>query len=304
MAATVRNFGAYRAGPHAWMLGRLIVPAARMKEFADEFAAVATVKAIEGVWPLSILGQGGDDAVTFAANLAKDVQSWARLREHFPGRLDGQSWELRLPTGMVAAADEDLITECAKAAIDQLAGMVDSPRVAFEIPWVGDWAATVPPAVAALSDAQRSVGSRATLSAKMRTGSVEPSQVPGAAQVACFIAACRAMDVPFKATAGLHHPVRHVDPDLGVPVFGFFNVFGAALFAKLREWDEADLQKVLEEREVANFRFAPDAFCWKNECAELAEITAARAQFAWSFGSCSFDEPIADLNKLGLLPAE
>jgi hypothetical protein len=33
------------------------------------------------------------------------------------------------------------------------------------------------------------------------------------------------------------------------------------------------------------------------------EIAEARERFAHSFGSCSFEEPLADLRALGLLPA-
>ncbi|HEX6773933.1 MAG TPA: hypothetical protein VF126_17990, partial [Acidobacteriaceae bacterium] len=35
MAETVRNYDGYIHGEHAWMLGRLIVPAARLAEYAD-----------------------------------------------------------------------------------------------------------------------------------------------------------------------------------------------------------------------------------------------------------------------------
>ena len=41
MPSAVRNYDAYRRGPHAWMLGRLIVPASRLGEFEAVRAGLA-----------------------------------------------------------------------------------------------------------------------------------------------------------------------------------------------------------------------------------------------------------------------
>jgi hypothetical protein len=50
------------------------------------------------------------------------------------------------------------------------------------------------------------------------------------------------------------------------------------------------------------FAFAPNAVSWRNDhVLDLAEITRLRTKGMNSFGSCSFDEPIADLRSLGLL---
>lgn len=47
MQAAVRNYAAYRAGPHAWMLGRFVVPLSRL----DEFRAAGG----SPDWPLAVL---------------------------------------------------------------------------------------------------------------------------------------------------------------------------------------------------------------------------------------------------------
>ena len=44
--------------------------------------------------------------------------------------------------------------------------------------------------------------------AKLRTGGVKPEAIPSVEEVAAFIRACADRRLAFKATAGLHHPVR------------------------------------------------------------------------------------------------
>jgi hypothetical protein len=46
--------------------------------------------------------------------------------------------------------------------------------------------------------------------AKIRTGGVTADVIPSVEQIAEFLAACAEANVPFKATAGLHHPLRSV----------------------------------------------------------------------------------------------
>ena len=46
---TVRNYAAYRAGRDAWALGRLVLPAAKLAEFADRWPQYV------GEWPISLL---------------------------------------------------------------------------------------------------------------------------------------------------------------------------------------------------------------------------------------------------------
>src|SRR6185503_6096765 len=67
--------------------------------------------------------------------------------------------------------------------------------------------------------------------AKVRTGGVTPEAFPAPGKLAEFISACHGAGVPFKATAGLHHPVRAEYPltyEPGCPrgvMHGFLNVF-------------------------------------------------------------------------------
>ena len=143
--------------------------------------------------------------------------------------------------------------------------------------------------------------------AKVRTGGVVPEAIPDPADLARFIAACAAAGVPWKATAGLHHPVRAeraLTYEPGSPravMHGFLNVFAAAAFAGGGA-PAADLEAVLREEDAAAFRLDEDGLSWRHLRVATDELARSRRDFASSFGSCSFAEPVADLRSLGVLP--
>ncbi len=110
---------------------------------------------------------------------------------------------------------------------------------------------------------------------KLRCGG---QSVPTVEQVAAFFVAARDLELPFKATAGLHHPVRSEREH------GFLNLLTAADRAAAGA-DEAELRAILA---------ATDAGALGTGSA------AGRALFV-SIGSCSFAEPVEDLQTLGLL---
>jgi hypothetical protein len=122
------------------------------------------------------------------------------------------------------------------------------------------------------------------LRAKVRCGG---SVVPTVPRLAELVQACRRLEVPFKATAGLHQPLRHADEH------GFLNLLAAAVFA-----DEED---ALEEEDPDAFEVSGDAFRWRDREASADEIALVRRDLFVSFGSCSAQEPIDGLVALGLL---
>lgn len=144
---------------------------------------------------------------------------------------------------------------------------------------------------------------RAGAFAKLRTGGVTPAAIPGVGDVAAFLRACADRRLAFKATAGLHHPVLAMQPltyDADAPramTHGFLNVFLAAALA----WHgDRDLEPVLAETDPAAFRF-DDRAHWRDRSLSAGQVREAREKFAHSFGSCSFEEPVRDLEALGLL---
>jgi hypothetical protein len=81
---------------------------------------------------------------------------------------------------------------------------------------------------------------------------------------------------------------------------GFVNVFLAAAFLRARMETKLAVQ-LLEERSADAFHFNADGVDWREHRLSQREIAAARRNFAVSFGSCSFTEPINDLKSLRLL---
>ena len=81
---------------------------------------------------------------------------------------------------------------------------------------------------------------------------------------------------------------------------GFLNVFAAAAFARAGATLE-DLEEVLREQDAGGFHFDAAGLRWRRRQATTDALAAARRDFAGSFGSCSFAEPVADLRALGVL---
>ena len=119
--------------------------------------------------------------------------------------------------------------------------------------------------------------------------------------MAHFIDGCRRYGVALKATAGLHHPLRHRDAGLQVDMHGFFNVFTAALLAHAGLARIDLLTEVLACEDPGAFRFDADGLRFAGHTIDNAAIIRGRQAFAVSYGSCSFDEPIEDLAALGLV---
>ncbi len=142
--------------------------------------------------------------------------------------------------------------------------------------------------------------------AKVRTGGVTPDAIPAPAAIAEFLTAAAARRIAFKATAGLHRAIRSVRPLTyapdapRAPMHGFVNVFVAAAFVWHGAGREVALD-ILNEEEPRAFGFSGDAMSWRSRRLPTEAIRSARQEFAHSFGSCSFEEPVADLRALGWL---
>jgi hypothetical protein len=81
---------------------------------------------------------------------------------------------------------------------------------------------------------------------------------------------------------------------------GFVNVFAAAAFT----WHGMDREStilVIDEQDPSAFEFGEQQLRWRGLSLSTEQIREARRDFAHSFGSCSFEEPVADLRELDWL---
>ncbi|MHC4990517.1 MAG: hypothetical protein ACYTGC_06005 [Planctomycetota bacterium] len=274
MATTVRNYDAYVDGEDAWMLGRLIVPAARLEQF--EAAAEGLLPTGEDAepWHVSSLVPPARDQ-GLPGQLERIVAFNARHADADAGLARVDVIELR------AGRPEDI-----EQVLEQVP---DELYPFFELPVADDPRGLV--AALAGSDA----------GAKVRTGGVTANLYPTPAMLARFVSAVASARVPFKATAGLHHPVRHHSEAVNAEEFGFFNVFVGATLRGEGLIDDAELHEVLTETRSDAFVFDDEGVSWRGRRVTVDLLEDARDRFAISFGSCSFDEPRADLRALGLL---
>ncbi|NUT43463.1 MAG: hypothetical protein HOV86_26085, partial [Thermoactinospora sp.] len=124
---------------------------------------------------------------------------------------------------------------------------------------------------------------------KVRCGGLKADAFPAVEQLAAFIRFCVDGDVPFKATAGLHHAVRHFDPTLGVDRHGFLNL----LLAVCEAVEGRDPAPVLRTTDVGHLVRLANA---------VPDETAKRARHLLvSYGSCSTTTPVEDLQTLGVI---
>jgi hypothetical protein len=144
---------------------------------------------------------------------------------------------------------------------------------------------------------------RAGIAAKIRTGGTTPDAFPSAANVVRFIRRCLDAEVRFKATAGLHHPLKAEYPltyEISAPrgvMFGYLNVFVTAALMR-NGLTDADAERVLNERDRSKFEITRDTVGWEGHSLTAHQLRSVRDGFAVSFGSCSFREPVDELHAI------
>ena len=274
MAAIIANYASYLASDDAWLLERLIIPVSRLEEFEQHATAYLPKSAEMDPWPISALTRGAGEE-----DLPDDLDRIELFNER---HADSQH-------GLALIDAIELKADSADAIDDAIDVIPVDLYPFFELPIHDDPRGLI----AAL------VGGEA--GAKVRTGGVTTDPHPSAANLARFIAACAAADVPFKAMAGLHHPLSRHSPVHRAKESGFLNVFIAATLALNAGLDEARLVMLLEEDDIKAFLFDDDGLTWREHRITTDQIEDTRLAFAVSFGSCSFDEPTAGLRAIGLL---
>lgn len=281
MNQVVENYARYRDDSFSWMLARLIVPASRLNEF-EKVAKIA--RDGHQPWCLSALIPALDSD---ANGFAEALRAIAEFNERH-----------RVPTGGLAIIDTVEVNAGTEELIEATARGIPANINAFlELPYKDD--------PQPLIDVIRRCESN--IFAKIRTGGVTSELIPSPTEVARFIHRCSQSKVGFKATAGLHHPIRgdfrltYDDDAQTGTMYGFLNVFVAACFAFDGMGDQPALEQILIATDATEFEIQPDALSWRGHKVSVDAIARIRRNYAVSFGSCSFVEPTQELEQLGML---
>jgi hypothetical protein len=300
------NFLAFRTAPEAWMLSRFVCPTlklaqlsaladpARAKEEEDsvDFNAETVMAPSKWAWPngaqLTVIGQWTSDRDRWDIQWIQDCNAVSMFQTRHGVGLN--TFEVKLPSA-------DMVNVCMPH--------VDHGMCYLELADPAQWRTELPKHLEALNSQMRRPGPLAlSLGYKLRTGGLDAAAFPSCEQVASAIVACRNAGVQWKATAGLHHPVRHFDPGVKATMHGFLNLLFADVLAHVHRLDVPRVQAILEDEDPSHFLFMPDQLMWSGPsgrlAAEKAEIVEVRQKSLRSFGSCSFDDPRTGLRAMGL----
>ncbi len=281
MQTVVSNFRDYYDGPYRSVLGRLIVPAGRLEEFESLSAHLLPDATGDKPWRISSLLPAVDapDAGYDAALLA--IESFnERHRAAQNGRAVVDAVEVRI-------ANLQQIDEAATQIPENLDAFLEIPHDVDPAAWV-----------------EKISAQPRTTFAKIRTGGVTQDAIPSIDEVARFIARCVEHQVGFKATAGLHHPIRGearltYERDSPTAVMhGFVNVFVASVLAVGHSLPVPTIAAILGTCDPDAFHIDTDQITWQDLSVTAAEISKLRQTTAISFGSCSFTEPTVELESL------
>lgn len=272
MDDAIREFARYANGDDRDLLGRFILPAPRLNDFAR--AALSFANGQRNRWRLSAIVSAGNHA---------DVEAIAAFNHAHAND----------EPGMVVDAIEMPVTTAS-----EVEWAVHSFGQDFEI--------FLEPPSADDPSALLAVISNSGAKGKLRTGGVVASAIPAVTSVIRFIDTCARLSLPFKATAGLHHALRGEYPltyELGAPkgmMFGYLNIFLAAAFRRAG-LPESALFDLLEEDDSSSITFDESGAWWRGNLAGESHLLAARKTLAVSFGSCSFTEPVDEARSMNLI---
>jgi hypothetical protein len=296
----VAEYRARRSESAAWLIGHFVCPAEQLR---DLIAAVQDRR-----FSVSVVVPVAYSAEAYQQN--PSIASWPPGVGACHSTISAVAsfefrWQANVVRDLVLARPDDLLTigSALAAAVNPEANMffelsrIQSPAHA------GAWQHCLAEILRTLATpnakARAQRPPRGLAGFKFRCGGATPADVPSSSELAQVIRACRDAHVFWKATAGLHHPLRHLDATLGVPVHGFINLFTASVMADLHRLDSEKIQAILDDEDPSDFRFGDDALTWRNRSATCKQITSARRRGLQSFGSCSIEEPVQDLNALG-----
>lgn len=251
------------------------------------------------------LGYRGGAHAQALGRFIVDVSRFDDLREAAGRHLSSMRLSVIAPAGDFSAVERALEDgfqiECIET---KAADTMSIARTQSALPSRLDCFCEIPfaPLSFSLLDALKTTGLRA----KLRMGGVTPEAFPPAHTIIPLLQELIARRIPFKATAGLHHPIRsrhrltYASDSVSGLMHGFFNLLAAVTILH-QGGSAADALRAMNEQDTQAFRIAACEFGWREFSWTAGQLHSMRRECFVSFGSCSFVEPIADLEALGWL---
>ncbi|MGF1583371.1 MAG: hypothetical protein ACFCD0_28965 [Gemmataceae bacterium] len=300
----IRNYARYHTGAESWMLGKFIHIASKLPDLEPYTEELFTAKRPLGV---SALGRGGSTSPEFLRGLDADLTAIQSFHANQGSLAKVEVLETRLPVSVTQTNQGVSLAALFRSINERVRhhGLNDL-GLFCEVQLTEDFHQQIPEVVTAFREHNEAGRLKfgeefAFLGFKLRCGGADPSAYPSVDQVAVCLRQCLTNRVAFKATAGLHHPIRHFNDSAQTHMHGFLNVFVSGVLGYVCGLRENDLKPILADEDGDHFCFEDAGVRWGEFHAPIADITVARRYSLVSFGSCSFDEPVEDLRELGWL---
>lgn len=298
----IHNYANYRKDNDSWMLSRFVIPASKLSElnsYADELFTA------DNPFKFSVLGKKTKTIAGFKEEINAVINFCTIFCEKHADLVATDMMEVRLPHEALRLQRVGLIKNLLNDTAEQFQASPLAPSTIFyeglfDEKWRSNNKAIIQ-ALAIHNNEFPSDDNYQSSNYKIRCGGVKKELFPSVEQVAFILNCTRDHGVSLKATAGLHHPVRHYAAEVETKMYGFLNVFGGAMMAHTNNFNEEKLQEILREENPQQFQFTDKAFGWKGKTVSTRQIKSLRKNMLLSYGSCSFDEPREDLQKLELL---
>jgi hypothetical protein len=273
MKDAVRELIEQMEKPSAFLLNGMVVPAHLAKDLEKEGEEQGLFDDGEALGVTLILQAKEGSSLTAEANAL--LEGW-----------DPESW---LEPSAIECFVGDSPKESDLRAFKAVGQKLDVP-VFLEFGWTKNWKEA----------GEKAVTLWQGFGYKARMGGPTKNDVPSVGQVADFLVEVAGMDVPFRLTAGLHHPLAHHDPIFGGWQHGFLNCLAAGLAVIAEDAPVKEAEKLLEMQSPGAFRFADNAFHAGDRKFGVEELELF-ADYCYGFGSCSISEPYDGLVRLGLI---
>jgi hypothetical protein len=287
-----RNYIKYISGEEKWMIGKFIIPARKLISLSFMNETEELSNPVE----LAVLLTDENLFCDFNSSLYNDIKN---IKEINSSHFSLNTFELKLPLDLCNIDNFCKIPEFLDKTYYSISESIKSnANIFFELNINDDWKYLIPVFSEMLSNYKMEDNG---VGFKFHTGNIIEDSIPSTEKISLAIFSCNDAKVPFKATAGFHHPIRCFDNSTSTKMHGFINVFGAGIQTFMHKLSKESLAEIINDENPENFVFSDNGFNWKNFFVDKDEIEFTRNNFMISFRSDNFDKPREDLKYLNLL---